>query len=228
MVWVGAEYRFASTFSYRIPYFSSSYALSAPTPSPSTIKLAVVSAIINRRGDIEAGKNLFKGIKTATVAIALPKRIGVFKCFMKRLKQERGGPGFERTFGVREYIVYSDVLNVHLDVPREASESLLDGLKGIQYFGSSDSICSCVKSGLLEPDLTRCPQPFDGSISNQSSIKGIVFMLTDFTDIATFDSVDPFSEKKLEKDKQITLKPYIYPLKVVIKERDCTVYELSQ
>jgi len=226
MVWVGAEYRFASTFSYRIPYFSSSYALSAPTPSPSTIKLAVVSAIINRRGEVEAGRNLFEGIKTAPVAIALPKKIGVFKCFMKRLKQKRGGRGFERTFGVREYVVYSDALNIHLDVPKEASESLLDGLKGIQYFGSSDSICSCIKSGLLEPDWTRCPQPLD-SISNQSSIKGIVFMLTDFTNMATFDNVDPFSEKKLEKDKQITLRPYIYPLKVTIKERDCTVYELD-
>jgi len=228
MVWVGAEYRFASTFSYRIPYFSSSYALSAPTPSPSTIKLAVVSAFINRRGEVEAGKNLFERIKTAPVAIALPKRIGAFKCFMKRLKQKRGGPGFERTFGIREYIVYSDALNVHLDVPREASESLLDGLKGIQYFGSSDSICSCIKSGLLEPDWARCPQPLDDSISNKSSINGIVFLLTDFTDVAAFDSVNPFSEKKLEKDKHITLRPYIFPLKVSIKERDCTVYELSQ
>jgi CRISPR-associated Cas5-like protein len=67
MVWVGAKYGFASTFSYRIPYFSSSYALSAPAPSPSTIKLALVASTINRTGNLEKGRRLFERIRNCRI-----------------------------------------------------------------------------------------------------------------------------------------------------------------
>ncbi len=91
MVWIGAKYLFASAFSYRIPYFSSSYALSAPAPSPSTIKLAIVATAINRTGNIEKGKKLFEQLKLANIATELPEKIVLFKAFMKRLKQKRKG-----------------------------------------------------------------------------------------------------------------------------------------
>ncbi|RLI43963.1 type I-A CRISPR-associated protein Cas5, partial [Candidatus Bathyarchaeota archaeon] len=79
MVWVSGTYEFASTFSYRIPYFSSSYALTTLAPSPSTIKLAIVASIINRKGNIKDGKILFEGIRTAEVLMELPTKISVFK-----------------------------------------------------------------------------------------------------------------------------------------------------
>jgi len=225
MVWVGAEYSFASTFSYRIPYFSSSYALSAPTPSPSTVKLAAVSSIINRSGDIEKGRKLFYDIKMVPVCLVLPNKIAIYKSFMKRLKQKRSERGFERTFGIREYIVYGGTLNIHLDVPQEKSQLMLEALRGIQYFCSSDSVCSCTNSGFIEPNLKRCPQPFDKSSLIKEGSKGIVFMLTDFTDKATFDDINPYSGKKMTKGA-LVLKPFLYPLRVAIKESNYTVYEL--
>jgi hypothetical protein len=108
------------------------------------------------------------------------------------------------------------------------SNLTLDALKAIQYLGSSDSICSCVKNGYLEPNWSYCPQPYENLISRQQSIEGIPFMLTDFTDAVTFDRVNPYSGKKLEEDKHMTLKTYIFPLKILIEENNCILYELSR
>jgi CRISPR-associated Cas5-like protein len=223
MVWVGAKYKFASTFSYRIPYFSSSYALSAPAPSPSTIKLALVASTINRTGNVEKGKELFDKILTSKITIELPDRIVLFKAFMKRLKKKRQEQGFERTFGIREYILYEGILGVYLDTQKDNIEEVAEALKNVQYFGTSDSICLCVENGAAEPNFEHCIQLC--SEKEETPKNGTVFLLTDFTDTASFESVNPFSGKKMKKGA-IILKPYLFPIKVVKKDRNCTVYQL--
>ncbi|MGD6932578.1 MAG: CRISPR-associated protein Cas5 [Candidatus Bathyarchaeia archaeon] len=222
MVWVGARYRFASTFSYRIPYFSSSYALSAPAPSPSTIKLALVSSAINRTGNVNNGKELFNAICNAKVEVELPETFAVFKAFMKRLKKKRQGEGFERTFGIREYILYHGNLGVRLEI--ESNEDQVSkALKQIQYFGTSDSICSYV-GGLEE---TNPKHIVKSSSSNfNGDMKGVIFLLSDFGKGTTFDDINPFSGKKLKKEN-LTLTPYLFPIYAWQKDKCCTVYKCS-
>jgi len=232
MVWIGARYEFASAFSYRIPYFSSSYALSAPSPSPSTIKLAVVATAINRMGSIEKGKVLFQKLRDAKVTVELPERMVFFKAFMKRLKKKRKEEQlktpfgiitkrFESTFGIREYILYDGLLSVYLNVPQDIIKEVSEVLKKIQYFGTSDSICSCLESGVMEPPLERCIKPCErGGLPLTS---GIIFLLSDFTEKTTFESINPFSSKKMRKG-DITLKPYLFPIEVVKKDKNCTIY----
>ncbi|MEM2099621.1 MAG: CRISPR-associated protein Cas5 [Candidatus Bathyarchaeia archaeon] len=233
MVWVSAKYLFASTFSYRIPYFSSSYALSAPAPSPSTIKLAIVATAINRTGNVAKGYKLFEQIKLANTTIELPEKIVLFKAFMKRLKQKRKGKeekiqtpwgtlteSFESTFGIREYILYNKPIAICIETPRETAEEVINILKNIQYFGTSDSLCTCLESNFTEPNISTCIKPVKGQ-ANLSN--GIVFLLSDFTEKATFASVNPFSEQKMKKG-EIVLKPHIFPIEVEKKDKNCTVY----
>jgi CRISPR-associated Cas5-like protein len=221
MVWIGARYGFASTFSYRIPYFSSSYALSAPAPSPSTIKLAMVASTINRTGNLEKGRKLFERISNSNTEIELPNKIVVFKAFMKRLKKKRQGDGFERTFGIREYILYDGKLGIHLDVPSDDIEEVSEALQRVQYFGTSDSICCCLEKTKAEPDqkqtVKQCAQ-------NRALAEGVVFLLSDFAEKTTFEDINPFSGKKTKKDNLI-LKPYLFPIQVLQKDRNCTVYQ---
>lgn len=224
MVWIGAKYRFASTFSYRIPYFSSSYALSAPAPSPSTIKLALVASTINRTGDIERGKKLFEKILTSNVTVELPDRIVLFKAFMKRLKKKRQGEGFERTFGIREYVLYDGDLGIYLDIPKDAIEEISSVFKNVQYFGTSDSICLYIENALTEPTPKRCIMHIEQKEPLHEN--GVVFLLSDFTATASFEDVNPFSGKKMKKGA-IVLKPYLFPIKAVKKDRNCTVYNLA-
>jgi len=232
MVWVSARYLFASAFSYRIPYFSSSYALSAPAPSPSTIKLAVVATAINRTGNIERGNLLFEQLKLANTTVELPEKMVLFKAFMKRLKQKRKGKeekittpwgtfieSFESTFGIREYILYNGPLTIYIEALEDTAKKVIDILKNIQYFGTSDSICTCLESSFSEPNIASCIKP----VREQELTSGTIFLLSDFTKKATFDSVNPFSDRKMKKD-EIVLKPYIFPIQVEKKDKNCTVY----
>lgn len=225
MVWIGAKYKFASTFSYRIPYFSSSYALSAPAPSPSTIKLALVASTINRTGNIEKGKALFEKICTSHVTVELPEKMALFKAFMKRLKKKRQGEGFERTFGIREYILYDGALGIYLDTPKDSSEDVVAALRNVQYFGTSDSTCLCVENVVTKPNLEHCIQLCAENRETPQK-NGIVFLLTDFTETISFEDIDPFSGKKMKKGS-IILKPYLFPIKVINKDRNCTIYNLA-
>jgi len=237
MVWAYAKYTFASTFSYRIPYFSSSYAISAPVPGPSTIKLALVASAINRDGNVETGKMLFEKIRDSAVTVELPEKLIAFKAFMKRLKQKRKGKEvtiktsfgelverFESAFGIREYIIYDGPLSIYIEVSDESSaQEIMRYFKAIQYFGSSDSICTCLGTGLSDPDWQKCIRQANAE-SEKIQNKGMIFLLTDFTEKATFDSINPFSGRKLKKG-ELLLKPYFFPIEVVKKDKNCVVYK---
>jgi len=228
MPWVGAKYKFASTFSYRLPNFSSSYALSALTPSPSTIKLAAVSSAISKDGNVKKGEQLFKEICTARVSIELPDRIAAFKSFIKRLKPKRQGSGFEKTFGIREYVIYDGLLGIYIEVPDHISGEVTDALENVSFFGTSDSMCYCIKSSLQEPPWNRCIRPYFDSEYRRTSRDGLVFLLTDFTEHTAFENVNPYSKKKLREEKHITLIPYFFPIKVIKKESNCIIYQLQK
>lgn len=236
MVWTCAKYTFASTFSYRIPYFSSSYALSAPVPSPSTVKLALVSSVINRNGNVEAGKKLFEKIRCSMVTMELPEKMIMLKAFMKRLKQKRKGhettiktsfgelvERFEPTFGIREYVIYCGPLHIYVDAPDDSVQDVLKGFKLVQYFGSSDSLCTCLETNTSEPNWQKCIRPVDSG-NEKFDTQGMVFLLTDFTEKVAFESVNPFSGKKLKKG-ELLQKPYFFPLKIIKKEKNCTIYK---
>lgn len=237
MVWTYAKYAFASTFSYRIPYFSSSYALSAPAPSPSTIKLALVASVINRSGKVEFGNKIFEKIRCCKVTVELPEKIIAVKAFMKRLKQKRKGQEttlktpfgelverFESTFGIREYILYDGPIGIYIDVQDDYVSEILESFKLVQYFGSSDSICTCIETGVSKPEWHKCIRRIDTEEKGTIDTKGIVFLLSDFTDKATFESVNAYSSKKVKKE-DLSQKPYLFPLEVIKKERNCTVYK---
>ncbi|MEM1673060.1 MAG: hypothetical protein QXX33_04085 [Candidatus Hadarchaeales archaeon] len=218
-MWVRAKYVFGATFSYRIPGFSSSYAAAAPIPSPSTVKLALVATAIEKSGNVEVGKNLFESLKTAKVVIELPEKIAVFKSFIKRLKQKRGGKGFDRTFGIREYVLYSGPLTIFVNT---SNKVIMESLKAVRYFGTSDSLCTNVECDYYEPAWDKVPRPY----SPEEKMEGVIFLLTDFTKEATFDAVNPYSKVSLKGGEHIVKQPYIFPLRVIEKKKTYTIYEL--
>ncbi|MCX8177088.1 MAG: hypothetical protein N3F10_02160 [Candidatus Bathyarchaeota archaeon] len=184
---------------------------------------------------MEAGKKLFEKIRGSTITIELPERITTLKTFMKRLKQKRKGQEtmlitssgelverFESTFGIREYVIYDGPISVYIDTSEDSAQDVLKSFKLVQYFGSSDSLCTCLEANISKPDLQKCIRPVD-SESEVFGTKGVVFLLTDFTEKATFESVNLFSDKKLKKG-ELLQKPYFFPLEVVKKEKNCTVY----
>jgi len=88
--WLKLVIHFPSFYSYRIPEYSSQYALALPIIAPSTIKLAIVSTAIRISGKVETGKRIFDYIKNAKVGVKLPRKIVINSVFIKRLKKKDG------------------------------------------------------------------------------------------------------------------------------------------
>ncbi|HEX9862594.1 MAG TPA: hypothetical protein VGB11_04840, partial [Candidatus Bathyarchaeia archaeon] len=168
------------------------------------------------------GKKLFEKINNTTVTVELPIKIATFKAFMKRLKKKRQGQGFEQTFGIREYILYGGDIGVYLDSPTDIIEEVSEALQRVQYFGTSDSICTFLENTKNEPVQERaiklCIQ------KEALEEKGVIFLLSDFTKETTFEDVNPFSGKKMKKEN-IVLKPYLFPIQVVQRDKNCTIYQ---
>jgi CRISPR/Cas system-associated protein Cas5 (RAMP superfamily) len=221
-MWIAANYHFPSTFSYKIPDFSMYYAASSPVPSPSTFKLALVSALISQTGDIQKTRNFFNGIKTSEILFGLPEYLTIYKAFIKRLKKRRQERGFDRTFGIREYVTLSGPLTIYLNVLEKLKNEVFLALKNIRYIGSSDSICSCMKVYEdVEPQPQSLARPYETEKTD-----GIIFQLRDFKEEATFDKVNRYSNKKLALQRDIRIVPYILPLKVEKRGKNFITYKL--
>jgi CRISPR-associated protein Cas5 subtype I-A len=221
-MWIAANYHFPSTFSYKIPDFSMYYAASSPVPSPSTFKLALVSALINQTGDIQRARKFFNEIKTSKILFGLPEYLTIFKAFVRRLKKRRQERGFDRTFGIREYVTLSGPLTTYINVSEKLKNEMSLALKNIRYIGSSDSICSCMK---IYEDARPQPQSLATPYEAEKT-QGIIFQLRDFKEEATFDKVNRYSNKRLALERDVKIVPYILPLKVVKRGKNFITYKL--
>lgn len=221
-MWFSADYYFASTFSYKIPDFSMYYAASAPIPSPSTFKVALVSSLINQTNDLPKVKEFFERTKISKILFGLPEYVTIYRAFIRRLKKKRFESGFDRTFGIREYVIFSGPLTIHIDSPKDVKNEMIIAMKNVRYLGSSDSICTCDKlEENHEPLIETLARPYDG-VEQQN---GIIFQLRDFTENVTFEKINRYGHERLRLEKDVKIVPYILPIKVEKRGRNFTTYK---
>lgn len=158
MTWLKAEYEFGSLFSYRIPDFSTQYALSSLLPGPSTIKLAIVATAIETTGKVSYGEEIFKVVKNAGIKIGLPQKIASSNVLIKRLKKKKDEMGLETTFGIRGYVHYSEPLRIYMEVEEGKGKEIGNLVKKVRRFGTSDSLVHCRSVEVEEPPDT-CIEP---------------------------------------------------------------------
>jgi len=206
MRWLRLRIHFPSFYSYRIPNYSSQYALALPLVAPSTIKLALVATAIRVTGKVDEGKRVFKYVKDAKIGIKLPKLIVVNSVFIKRLKKKKDQPGFQQSFGVREYVHFSEDLEVYLgfektDVPKE----LVTYAQAIRYLGTSDSIVY-VKAKWINKEPVDAAFPLELSKIPEGAM---VYPVRDFVKKVTFEQINPYSSKKAGKPYETKYYPIL-------------------
>jgi CRISPR/Cas system-associated protein Cas5 (RAMP superfamily) len=224
MVWIRADYEFGSLFSYRIPDFSSQYAISSILPGPSAIKLAIVSTAIEITGNVEYGKEIFEIVKNTSIKIKLPRKIASTNVLIKRLKKKKEGSGLENTFGIRGYVHYLDGFSIFINIPDSKVNEFQKILKNIRRFGTSDSLVWCKNVNREEP-------PND-AISATETLKNedrnvIIIPVKDINPDVGFDDVNIYQKKKVRKD--LLLKRfYILPISKLTQGKNWIVYEFSR
>ncbi|WP_202319127.1 CRISPR-associated protein Cas5 [Archaeoglobus neptunius] len=208
MQWIKLTLHFPSFFSYRIPDYSSQYALSVPLPSPSAIKLAVIATAIRATGNVAEGERVFYAVRDADVRIILPEQIAINSFLIKRLKKrgiktkadkeeyEKGLlPAFESTFGVREYVFFPD--DVNLFIGCEGIDIIIKYFGMLRYLGSGDSILYVKSVELTKEPPESAIKPitdeeFAETISDESCV---VYPVKDISKKAKFEQINPYSGK---------------------------------
>lgn len=221
MQWAKLTLHFPSFFSYRIPDYSSQYALSVPLPSPSSIKLAVVATAIRATGNVAEGERVFYAVRDADIRIIPPKQIAINSVLIRRLKKKKNPTEFEtfeRTFGVREYVFFSDdiILFFGCENIGKNIDAIIKYLNMFRYIGSGDSI-------VYIKHIEKTEKPSENAIKAitdkefvevVSKDSYIVYPVKDLSKTAKFEQINPYSGKF---GKKVFERKY-YLLKAKIKK----------
>ncbi|MFQ6055692.1 MAG: type I-A CRISPR-associated protein Cas5a [Methanosarcinales archaeon] len=224
MGWLKAEYEFGSLFSYRLPDFSSQYAISSPLPGPSTIKLAIVAAAIEHKGNVSYGEEIFNIIKNAEIKISKPKRVALFNVLIKRLKKKKNERGFEQTFGIRGYVHFPDSIKIYLKVRDDKREEIKHLMKRIRRFGTSDSLVYCKNVEDEDP-----PMDAIAPVETLENVSGKNVLIVPVKDLnpdpkIKFENVDIYN-KTSKKDVFIN-KIYPIPISMQKQGKNWIIYEI--
>lgn len=217
MKWVKLKLHFPSFYSYRIPGYSSQYALSLPLPSPSAIKLGLVATAIRTSGSVKEGEKVFDEIRDAEIRIQPPERISINSFTVKRLKKKKEPTEtqtFEKTFGVREYVHFSDDMLIYIG-NKNLSNSATKYFKMLRYLGTGDSLLFVRDIGYVDsPSSDNLIRP----ISKTDSVKlipnepFILYPIKDLSNNSKFEHISPFAgsrSKNVFEDKYYLLRAKI-------------------
>jgi hypothetical protein len=152
MQWLRAEYHF-HVFHYRMPETVAIAAVTPFVPSPLTVKMALVAALL-QSGDDHLAQALAPYLPKIEVRIVPPSSAFSFKAFLRY----RSVPAVESAGGLdesgsyypsrphtREYAIFSDSLTILLGLPDKAIlDTVKNALWRIRYLGCKDSLVTCL------------------------------------------------------------------------------------
>ncbi len=152
MQWLRAEYHF-HVFHYRMPGTVAIAAVTPFVPSPLTVKMALVAALL-QSGDDHLAQALAPYLPKIEVRIVPPSSAFSFKAFLRY----RSVPAVESAGGLdesgsyypsrphtREYAIFSNALTILLGLPDKAIlDTVKNALWRIHYLGCKDSLVTCL------------------------------------------------------------------------------------
>jgi CRISPR-associated Cas5-like protein len=223
-VWVQIECRAASLYSYRIPNFNSFYALAAPVPSPSAVKLGLVSSIIEATGEVEQGRMLFAALRDAQIALSPPQRVAASRVLIKRLKKpKQAGAGFTTSFGIREYLHPEGPLTLWVQVPEASADACMLGAGHLRRIGTTDSLVTTTATVVAKPDMAICARPMCDIPLDAEQIRGrLVMPLNDLTPKAELTHFAPDGKGS---SRALQTRMYLLPLRIAKQGANWLLYE---
>ncbi len=224
MSWICAELEFGSLFSYRIPNFSPSFALSSPVPGPSAVRMSLVSTAIEVTGSVDFGKELFDLVKKARLEIEPPQGVAISKVLIRRLKKKKGKDALERTFGIREYVLFDGPLRLFLNIENQ-SQRIKQILLNLRRIGTTDSLVFCRKLSEEEPDFGNCLRKLeDNPLQLGNFSRRLVLPLNEINKEVTFDQVNIYARRST-REKPFIQGLYVFPLIMIKKGENWVIYE---
>lgn len=133
-------YHLPGLFSLRTLTSNAFAARSLICPSPSTVKMAVLAALLRQGGD-ERGQEHLDWLAPLGVAWAPPARLAVSAVTVRVWKEAVKQDALVSSVGMREYVHFDEPFGLAmLDVPEERQLDLEYGLTHLRALGNAESI----------------------------------------------------------------------------------------
>lgn len=204
VVWLKAVYHF-HVFHYRMPETVAIAAMTPFVPSPLTVKMAMVAALLQRGEDWKA-KQLAPYLPQMKVHIMPPKAAFSFKAFLRYRSVpavesagslDETGSYYPSRPHIREYALLSEDLILFVELPDTKLRPLVEeALRNIRYLGCKDSqVWCCSVQNATQVDLQT--EPIVTPLSEGKA--GTVVLLADFNSEAqgvTLENLIPGRRKK--------------------------------
>lgn len=235
-MWLIAEYRPASLFSFRSGVATSSGAKTLFLPTPFAIRTALLDAAIRSNG-LKKGSMAFTWIKGLSIAIRPPERVVVTNLFAKILKptrREEAEEAMDRTIAFREYAQLEGIVALAFNVAEEHQHDLTMLLVQINYFGKRGCFFQMIQAPQRVEDLPVGFIPMDGIYIQDNQIKGsgpqafvpgLIQMMDDWGESLTFNKVNIYADEKIALGKDRVRKSIILPYRLLRSSKSFSYYE---
>ncbi|NLT49563.1 MAG: hypothetical protein GXX85_01435 [Ignavibacteria bacterium] len=224
-------YEPTTLFSLKQSEATNSGSKSLISPSPYSIKMALLNAIITF-DSLTVAKEQFELIRDLNISFSLPQEIVVNNCFIKIMKDNDKETNkaikelkpFKSTVAFREYVYLKSNISFAVEIKIKPNVKVLqdyDFLKKwfmhINYFGKKG--CFFQFHGAEIKDYSALPIGYS-SIWGKSFSNGIMFQLDDMSEENKFEDVNTYSDKKPKREKKIL----VFPYKQIESNKNYTLY----
>jgi hypothetical protein len=226
MQWLRAEYHF-HVFHYRMPGTVAIASVTPFVPSPLTVKMALVAALL-QSGDDHSAQALAPYLPKIEIRIVPPPSAFSFKAFLRY----RSVPAVESAGGLdesgsyypsrphtREYAIFSNALTILLGLPDKAIlDTVKNALWRIRYLGCKDSLVTCLSVQEIPQEdasavMALAVQPLKENVS------GAVILGADFERSASVGLKDLFPGVRKEKHYCDPPPVFVLPGMIFVKGR---------
>ena len=225
LAWLKAVYHF-HVFHYRMPETVAIAAMTPFVPSPLTVKMAMIAALL-QKGEDRKAKQLAPYLPRIQVRIVPPKAAFSFKVFLRYRSVpavesagnlDETGSYYPSRPHIREYALLSEDLVIFVGLPDLKLRSPVEeALKNIRYLGCKDSQVWCRDVQEVDQAALQA-EPFAAPLSEGET--GTVVLLADFDPSAqgvTLENIIPGKRKK--EHYRYPPPSYVLPGEVTVKGR---------
>lgn len=234
-MWLIAEYRPATLFSFKAVTATSSGAKTLFLPTPFAIRTALLDAAIRTQG-LAQGSAAFDWIKELALAVRPPEWVVVTNLFAKILKPTRdveANVAMIRTIAFREYAQLVGKLTLAFGVKEHVSE-LMALVAQINYLGKRGSFFQLVALPSVVTDLPPGFVPMDGAYVQGAHIggqelrdfvPGLIQMMDDWGQDLTFDKANIYTDAKISLGTDRVRKSIILPYRLARSSKSYSLYQ---
>jgi len=221
--WLKADFHF-HVFHYRMPQTVAIAAVTPFVPSPLTVKMALVAALL-QDGDVDSAYILVPYLPKIEVRIIPPSSAFAFKAFLRyrsvpAVDSVRGldesGSYYPSRPHTREFALLEGEIGVILGLmDTSVLEIVKIALQKIRYLGCKDSLVTCL--GIKEIDRNEV-EKFSTIQPLQEGLSGNIILGVDFESSASPQLKDLIPGSRNEKHYRSEI-PLVLPGKIFVKGR---------